>query len=426
MLPTPPIALLMTGDELMRGDTVDSNSATIAQALVAAGLRVDYKITVGDDRALLLNSIGDRVSVSRILIINGGLGPTSDDLTAEVVAEAAGRQLVEFPELADTIRNWCEERGFQADTANLKQARLPEGAEVIANPVGSAAGFAVMIGACLVITTPGPPRELGAMLPGVMALVRQHVGGGSGSTLRLQTFGLGESAIQEMVHNDIADWPPEVTLGFRAGLPMLELKLVIETPEHEALQRRCLEEMHALFGDHIIGEADVTLAASLQTLLRERNMTITCAESCTGGLIASMLTQEPGASSVFEAGFVTYSNAMKHKLLGVSESTLEKHGAVSEPVVREMLGGALSASGADTGVAVSGIAGPDGGTPDKPVGTVWFAWGGPNAIKSKRLLLPLGRDIFQTVVAAAAIDLIRRDLLGLPDVPHYFRRRDPQ
>ena len=415
------IALLLTGDELMSGDTVDSNSAMIAQSLAAVGHAVTEKITLGDDRARLVAALQRTTGHARILVMNGGLGPTQDDLTAELVAAAAEVQLVLHPDAERHVRDWCAERSIEPNDANLKQAWLPEGATIIHNPRGSAVGFAIEVNGTLILTTPGVPGELRAMLPEVCDRVVAAIGGGRSHRVRLQTFGIGESTIQALIDDDDAPWPESVVLGYRAGMPQLEMKLTAAAASPEVEQ--CQQTLERLFGDHIIGEDDATLAGALQQVLRDQGKKMVTAESCTGGLIASMVTAEPGSSSVFEAGFVTYANSIKHSVLGVSEASLETDGAVSETVVKQMLAGALIESGADIGIAVSGIAGPDGGSDDKPVGTVWLAWGTADNMHTLRTVLPTDRAMFQKLVAAAGLDLIRRQLLGLPKLPHYFSRR---
>ena len=415
------IALLLTGDELMSGDTVDSNSAMIAQSLAARGHAVTEKITLGDDRTRLVTALQRTAGHARILVMNGGLGPTQDDLTAELVAAAAGVQLVLHPDAERHVRDWCADRSIEPNGANLKQAWLPEGATIIHNPRGSALGFAIEVNGTLILTTPGVPSELRAMLPEVCERIVAAIGGGEIHRVRLQTFGIGESTIQALIDDDDAPWPESVVLGYRAGMPQLEMKLTAAAASPEVDE--CHQTLERLFGDHIIGEDDATLAGALQQVLRDQGKKMVTAESCTGGLIASMLTAEPGSSSVFEAGFVTYANSIKRSLLGVSEASLETDGAVSETVVKQMLVGALAESGADIGIAVSGVAGPDGGSEEKPVGTVWLAWGPADSIHTLRTVLPADRAMFQKLVAAAGLDLIRRQLLGLPKLPHYFSRR---
>ncbi|MEC8633036.1 MAG: CinA family nicotinamide mononucleotide deamidase-related protein [Pseudomonadota bacterium] len=416
------VTLLLTGNELMSGDTVDSNSSRIALALGARTIGVGKKITVGDDPTLLTDSLIDLCESAEVVIINGGLGPTEDDLTAELVAKVADKALVNHPEAIKHLDEWCKRRGLELNASNLKQALIPEGAELVANPIGSAVGFTLEVNGALVITTPGVPVELTAMLPEICDRIAARVGGGTAFIRRLQTFGIGESTIQELVNSRSDDWPAGVTLGFRSGLPQLELKLLVD--DANLLDNRDDAEklLHELIGDHIIGADDDQLAMSLQRALLDRHMSVTTAESCTGGLIASLIAREAGSSQVFGSGFVTYSNAAKHSLLSVPEVTLAQYGAVSEPVVLAMLTGALENSGSDIGIAVSGIAGPGGGSDDKPVGTVWIAWGTAAHHRAIRLQVPGDRERFQILVAAIGLDIMRRQLLKLPPIPHYIQR----
>lgn len=416
------VALLLTGNELMSGDTVDSNSSRIAIVLGERQIAISKKITVGDDQELLRESLRALCQDAGVVIINGGLGPTEDDLTADVVADVLGERLTDHPKAIKHLEEWCEKRGLELNASNLKQALLPESADIVDNPIGSAVGFAVEIGESLVITTPGVPVELTAMLPEIGQRVAQRVGSGTTYIRRLQTFGIGESTIQELVNERNQDWPEGVVLGFRSGLPQLELKLQVD--DEALLEKRDQAEqlLLELIGDHVIGEDSDQLAMALQRVLVEKRMTLTTAESCTGGLIASLITKEAGSSQVFGAGFVTYANTAKQQVLHVSEDTINSHGAVSEGVVRAMLLGALTKANADIGIAVSGVAGPGGGSEDKPVGTVWLAWGTKDKNEAIRLQIPGSRERFQILVAAIGLDLLRRQLLELPPIPHYIKR----
>jgi nicotinamide-nucleotide amidase len=418
------VQLLLTGNEIMSGDTVDSNSALIAQRLGAISISIYRKVTVGDDIELLQTELAAMVADADLVIVNGGLGPTIDDLTAEILARVAGVPLAEHPDAVSHLRAWCEKRNLQLNNANLKQALLPAGALIVDNPIGSAVGFEMTLGSCRVICTPGVPGELNRMLDGIVASIANQLQlRPQRSIQRLQTFGLGESTAQQMIFDAIPNWPQDVELGFRAGAPQMEIKLSINSDAAHAARQHCRDQLEQLFGDHIIGEGDTTLAQRVLELLGERNATLATAESCTGGLIASMLTRVPGSSSGFHAGFVTYSNAIKHSILGVGKETLSLHGAVSEEVVREMALGALARANADYAIAVSGIAGPDGGSPEKPVGTVWLAWGDAHNIRTRGLCWPVERTLFQTMIAAAGLDMIRRILLGIDDEPRYFGQR---
>jgi nicotinamide-nucleotide amidase len=408
----------------MSGDTVDSNSALIAQRFGEAGLGIYRKVTVGDDIALLRTELADMTTKADLIIVNGGLGPTIDDLTAEILAAVAGVPLQQHPQAVTHLEQWCAKRNLQLNAANLKQSMLPKGATIVDNPIGSAVGFEMTLGHCRIICTPGVPGELAAMLGPIVAELSAQMQHAPGRNIvRLQTFGLGESTAQQIISDTVSDWPPEVELGFRAGAPQMEIKLSIASAADSNAQHRCRETLEALFGDHIIGDGDTLLAHRVLELLEERGASLTTAESCTGGLIASMLTRIPGSSQGFHAGFVTYSNAIKQSVLGVNAQTLTDNGAVSEEVVREMALGALQRSGADYAIAVSGIAGPDGGTEDKPVGTVWLAWGDQHDIRTRCLVWPVDRTLFQTMLAAAGLDMMRRFLLGIDTEPRYFAQR---
>ncbi len=418
------IQLLLTGNELMSGDIIDSNSAMIAEQLQPLGIGIGRKVTLGDDLTMLVAELQQMSRQADLLLVNGGLGPTQDDLTAQALALATDRPLVTHQAALDHLTRWCEQRGARLNAANLKQTLLPQGAEIVPNPRGSAVGFKMRLNDCEIICTPGVPGELRAMLqqtiiPAIAAeicpdeiLVRE----------RFHTFGLGEASLQQLIDDRIPDWPAALELGFRAGTPTLEVK--VQGPKRlYAQHRHYVEQLQALIQDSITSTGEESQAAALVRLLAAGGKRVTTAESCTGGLIAAMITAVPGSSAVFEAGYVTYSNAQKSRMLAVSADTLQRHGAVSEATVREMAQGALRHSGADYVIAVSGIAGPDGGTDDKPVGTVWLAWGDRDVIRAACLYLPYGRNRFQTMTAGAGLDLVRRLASGIEAEPRYLRER---
>jgi nicotinamide-nucleotide amidase len=418
------IQLLLTGNEIMSGDIVDSNSAMIAELLAAEGYVINRKVTIGDDLDGLVDELQQIAADCDVLIVNGGLGPTIDDLTSQALGMVTGQPLVNNETAYQHLQMFSERYKMSLNAANLKQAMLPAGVEIIPNPVGTAVGFSIEHHNCLIICTPGVPGELKKMMnQSIVPLICQrHPNNAAVSTLRFQTFGLGESSLQQLLSSDYSDWPKEVELGFRAGMPLLEVKLTIHTPAHLTIQQQCYSRLKSLIGDYIVGENNTGLAASVIALLAQNQQQLTTAESCTGGLIAASITEIAGASQVFEAGFVTYSNAMKQQLLGVTEQQLID-GAVSESVVKAMAEGALANSAADYAIAVSGIAGPEGGSEQKPVGTVWVAWGSKQQIHTKQLLFQLPRTRFQQLVAATALDLLRREILGINAEPRYFSSR---
>jgi competence/damage-inducible protein CinA-like protein len=420
----PRVQLLLTGNEIMSGDTVDSNSAMIAKRLDELAIGIYRKVTVGDDPELLKQELATMTANADLVIVNGGLGPTVDDLTAEILAAVAKVAIEEHPKAVAHLEQWCAGRNLALNAANLKQAMLPAGCRIVDNPIGSAVGFEMTINTCRVICTPGVPSELAAMLDLIVAsLAEQREQPVERDILRLQTFGLGESSAQQIISDNIPDWPQEVELGFRAGAPQMEIKLSVNSAAALPARDHCRAQLEDLFGDHVIGEGDTLLAESVLELLRQRGETLTTAESCTGGLIASMLTRIPGSSDGFHAGFVTYANDIKQAVLDVPAQTLDTHGAVSEEVVQAMALGALEKSGANHAIAVSGIAGPGGGTEDKPVGTVWLAWGNRERLRTRCLCWPVERSLFQTMIAAAGLDMIRRSLVGIDEEPRYFRQR---
>ncbi len=421
----PKVQLLLTGNELMTGDIVDSNSAMIAQQLKELGLKISRKVTIEDDLPLLVNEINQLAEQADILIINGGLGPTVDDLTAQALAKATKVALTEHTEALAHVTAWCKKRGATLNSPNLKQTILPQGCEIIANRQGSAVGFKVRHLDCDIYCTPGVPHELNTMLieqikPEIMKKIPKEL---ITDVTRLQVFGLGESTLQKMVNEQLPDWPSDIELGFRAGMPLLEVKLTTNSVQGHNKKEYWQQKISQLLGDHLIAQvADKPQSLAKHVLLKltQKNLKITMAESCTGGLIASMLTREAGASQAFEAGFVTYSNAIKTKLLAVDENILNNHGAVSEATVLAMAKGALLQSSADMVIAVSGIAGPEGGSKDKPVGTVWLAWGSKSNLKTVCLLIPLSRSYFQKYVASIGLDLIRRELINSQQTAQYI------
>ncbi len=422
------VNLLLTGNELMNGDVTDTNSVMIANQLDNIGLAINKKVTIADDLTLLRSEIIQLSQTAEVLIINGGLGPTIDDLTSQALAQACGVDLELNLSAHLHLKKWAERRKTQLNQPNLKQAYLPKGCQIVANLTGSAVGISIKLGQCLIICTPGVPSELTHMLqdeiiPNLQQLFPTNT---HQTLLRFQTFGLGESTLQALVNEKLPDWPKEIAISFRAAMPLLEVKLSTLCAYGNNVLPQWQNKLSELLGDHVLatGESNhPTIAEYLVPLLIKAQQKITVAESCTGGLIASQLTAISGASAIFEAGFVTYSNHMKSTMLDVPAATLTNHGAVSKATVLAMAKGALAKSNADYVIAVSGIAGPDGGSKEKPVGSVWIAWGDKKTLQAKYYCLPIARQQFQQVVAALSLDLIRRSLINSQESPHYDRVR---
>jgi nicotinamide-nucleotide amidase len=410
--------ILATGDEIRSGSLVDTNSAFIAEALERAGVPVGRHSCVGDQFDVLvsvLKEIGERADIG---IVTGGLGPTTDDLSAEAAAAAAGVDLVLDHRALEEIEIFFKKRQRPMTESNRKQAMLPRGAETLYNPLGTAPGFHLKIRKCDFFFLPGVPPEMRPMLTNdvlpkiekILGVSRRHC-----IIKTITTFGLTESAAGEKV----ADLPsrfPGIKLGLRAKFPEIHIKLYLDG-ENEIQLIEIIEEAEKWIADRI-GRYVLSLnGESMQKvvgrLLKKRSATLAVAESCTGGRIANWLTDVSGSSDYFQFSGVTYSNEAKVKVLGVSPETLEQYGAVHEETVKEMAVGARRLSGADYAIATSGIAGPTGGTEDKPVGTVCIGLATPDTVVGQRFYFPFGRrGLNKSIFAMTALDVLRRELLA--------------
>jgi nicotinamide-nucleotide amidase len=408
----------------MTGDIIDTNSIKVADALMPLGIVLQRKVVVGDKLTTLVNEIQTLSESADVLIINGGLGPTIDDLTAQALAEVVQQPLQIHQQAMTELAAWCERRNYPLNEPNKKQAMLPAGVDIVSNETGSAPGFRIHHNHCEIICTPGVPSELDRMLQtGIVPLLKDLTSNEYTQVQKYQVFGLGESAVQKMLEEAFPQWPEKIELGFRAAFPMLEVKLTVRSQEGVDGLAAWMKNVEATLGGHIIANGNTHLPEQLVKLLIIKNKTLALAESCTGGLIASKITSVAGSSQVFEAGIVSYSNSIKQKVLAVKSDTLLTYGAVSEQVVIEMANGIFKISGSDYAIAVSGVAGPGGGSEEKPVGTCWIAWGTQDKLKTQKLFFPGSREYFQQYIATAALDLIRRDLLEIKEAPWYFSKR---
>jgi len=372
------VEILSTGDELLTGQVVDTNSAWLMDRLWDLGIFVRRKTLVGDDRADLLAALAEVTGRSQVVVMIGGLGPTEDDLTAEVVAQAMGVPLEPNQPTLQAIRERFARFGRTLTPNNEKQARIPRGAAVIPNAHGTAPGFRAPLGGSQVFCLPGVPLEFKALCDEAV-LPYLAAGLGEVPAARLvKLFGVPESHADHRMRPVMDD--PEnrgVRFGYRAHWPEIHVKWAVAGAGAEARADRILARVRELFGDAIWGTGKEELPRLVVERLAARGERIALAESCTGGLLASLLTSVPGASAVFDVGVVAYGNEAKAALAGVSPVLLEAHGAVSEPVARALAEGIRARSGATWGAGITGIAGPAGGTPEKPVGTVHLALAGP-------------------------------------------------
>jgi nicotinamide-nucleotide amidase len=412
-------AILSTGDELTTGRTVDTNANFIAEQLVAAGLDVTSIIVVGDYPARMSWAWHAALRQAQLVISTGGLGPTADDLTSETVAAVAGRPLVVDQAVANRIRQMFEAMGRVMPENNLKQAQFPEGAVILPNALGTAPGFRLDLetphGARHLIVLPGVPREMKPMLEEQVLPWLQQARGTDEVYLShvFQTFGISESALDELVAGCVA--PGEGRIAFRAAFPQISVRLTVHGPPALAPQRltALAARLRVRIGAYAYGEGDTTMEAVVGDLLTRSGLTIALAESCTGGLVAHRLTNVAGSSAYMRGGVVAYANAIKQQSLGVRADTLARWGAVSVETAAEMAAGVRQALSSDIGLAVTGIAGPDGGTPDKPVGTVCLALAAPGAAYQRRYQLWGTREWVKLLSSQVALDWVRRHLLGI-------------
>ncbi|MFL5424322.1 MAG: competence/damage-inducible protein A [Myxococcales bacterium] len=424
MTAAPPIVeFVVTGDEVMRGTIADTNTAWTAARLYPLGLQLRRTVVVGDRGEDIRRALLEASARADHCIVSGGLGPTSDDLTAECAAQAAGVGMrLDESWLARMRERWAARRHEPMPKNNERQAYVPAGSEVLGNPDGSAPSFALRIDRCTFFFLPGVPREYYRIFEELLLpRFARATGHAALRTRVLQCFGVTESRLDEIVA-PIREAHPEVRFGFRTKFPENHLSLAALAAD-EGMAAENLARVEAAcreaLGPYVYGADGVTFAQALGEQLAARRETICCAESCTGGLASQLLTEISGSSRWTAGGFVTYSNELKERLLGVPADLLRAHGAVSEEVARAMAEGARRASGATWCPAVTGIAGPDGGTPEKPVGTVWFALAGPGETRTKLSHFRGDRGQVRMISAFAALQLVR-EAIGSPPVGQHW------
>lgn len=406
------IAVLTTGDELVNGEMSDTNTARIAQLLGAWGYAVRESRAVGDDEAEIEAALHDMTARREVIIGTGGLGPTDDDLTARVAARTFGRRLVLNEEALAQIRRFFEQKNREMHPRNEKQALLPQKSVILPNRLGTAPGFYLRHGNCDLFFLPGVPREMIAMLEEqVLPRLQKRSGGSTPLQERiLKVFGLSEPKIEELFVQ--APLAQGVQLAYGVDFPFVRVKL--RASGSEAGEQLDRAELHArkLLEPFVFAVGKETLAANVARMLTDANLTLALAESCTGGLVSQMLTDIPGASRFLERGAVTYSNSAKRDWLQVPDEILRQDGAVSRACARAMARGIRHSAGTDLGLAVTGIAGPDGGTPEKPVGTVFLALSAADQERVQGYRFSGDREQIRRISACMALEWLRRYLAG--------------
>jgi nicotinamide-nucleotide amidase len=410
--------IIAVGSELLGTTRLDTNSLFLAGALASLGIELRAKSVVGDDRAMLARLFSEALTRVDLVVLTGGLGPTDDDVTRDVVAEVLGLPFTEDPAIVAAIERRFARRGLRMPENNTRQARVPRGALVLDNPNGTAPGLYIVHGTQVVVLLPGPPRELQPMM---IRLCEGVLGGRAGVERRYSVSafvtGRSESHVEEAIQPIYSTWrdaEPPIQTTILAAPGQIEVHLTLRSDDSAFAQRRLEEARNALtqaIGDAVFSTDGRQLEEVVGAQLHSRGLRIAAAESCTGGLFMSRVTDVPGSSAYVRGGVVAYSNDVKTAFVDVPEELLRLHGAVSEPVAAAMARGARTRLAADIGVGITGIAGPEGGTPQKPVGTVAIAVSGPGEAEQVRTFsFPGGRAQIKFQSTQSALDLVRRIL----------------
>jgi nicotinamide-nucleotide amidase len=417
------VEIVNTGTELMLGRTLNTHQHWLGRRLADRGLVVTRQVAVADRAQDIQAAVREALGRADLILVTGGLGPTSDDVTRELIAALVNRPLREDPALVAGLKQFFAERKRPMPAGNLAQAMVPEGALVLPNPNGTAPGLALKVApnpfrpdgtATWLILLPGPPRELRPMFTDtVVPLLARELPTEEFSCRTVRTAGLGESALAERIEGPLAALVAEgLELGYCARPGQVDVRLAGRGPAGRQRVQEGMGIVEEQLAGHVYGHDDEDLETVIVRELTARKQTLAIAESCTGGAIAHRITNVPGASAVLIAGLVTYANSAKEKFLGVRAETLAAHGAVSEAVAREMAEGARRETGADYAVAVTGIAGPSGGSAEKPVGTVFLAVSSAVGTEAARKVNAFERETFKEVTALQALGMVRGVMRG--------------
>ena len=408
--------LITIGDELLYGHTIDTNAAFIGEKLAEAGIDLIYHTTVADNDENMLNAIATAMNRVNLIITTGGLGPTHDDITKKVICKYFKRQLVFHEDVLKALQEKYAKMGIVMAPINQNQALLPQGARLLDNPIGSALGIVFEESGKTFIAMPGVPSEMELMATGqLIPLLKEKIGKSVIIHRKLRTIGVPESVIFEKV-KDLIDDKSKISIAFLPSPRGVDVRLTIKSDDQnkataaiDALDSRFRERI----GNYIFGYDSDELPQLIGNLLRDSKLTIAVAESCTGGLLGKVFTDIPGSSDYFLGGVIAYSNELKMKLLSVPPITLERHGAVSEETAKFMAEGVRKLTGASLGVSITGIAGPDGGTDDKPIGLAYIGLATPDKTVAVKHYLGPVRERNRLRAAYYALDLIRKQLKGI-------------
>lgn len=406
--------IIAIGSELLTPERTDTNSLWLTEKLMDIGVEVKLKTIVGDDEARLEETIRDALKRSDVVITTGGLGPTEDDITRQVSARAAGRELTYSDELETELRERFQRWGREMPEINKRQAYVIDGAEILPNPHGSAAGMLLEDSGKYLVVLPGPPREMKPMFEGHVVERLSQVAGDVHVRRRiLRVAGMGESALDELIAPIYKEFP-DIQTSILFNRTEIEIHLMIAAADKTAgdvMLDDLVQRLSDRLGVSLFSTDGRTMEEVVGEILKARGETLSVAESCTGGLVGMRLTEIPGSSSYFMEGVVTYSNLAKMRLLGVPSEILDTHGAVSAETAKAMATGMRERSGTDYAISITGVAGPDGGSEEKPVGTVFVGYSDETLTKALNLLLPGDRHLIRWRSSQAALDYLRRQLL---------------
>ena len=408
------VELISVGTEILLGNIVNTNAAYLSEKCAALGLSCYYQDVVGDNEERLCETIKTALSRADILLLSGGLGPTQDDLTKEAAARVMGKALYLHEESKAAIQAFFEQRGLEITDNNWKQAMMPEGCIVVDNPNGTAPGVIMAENGKHVILMPGPPNEMIPMFETSIIPYLSRLQSGVIFSQTVKVCGIGESKVETLV-KDLIEGQTNPTIATYAKTGEVHLRVTARAEDEKGarkLVKPVVKDLKARFGGHIYTTDDeVTLEKAIVDLLLANKLTISTVESCTGGLLAARLINVPGVSEVFKSGYITYSNKAKRRLLGIKKNTLLKHGAVSKEIAKEMVKGAALISKADVAVSVTGIAGPDGGSEEKPVGLVYIGCNVCGRITVKEYHFSGDRSKIRENTVSAALSLMRECIL---------------
>lgn len=406
------IHIITIGDELLIGQVIDTNSAKMAQMLQTIGGQVTGRTTIGDDREVMLETLKMATEKADVVLVTGGLGPTKDDITKKVLAEFYGVGFVFHQETSDWIDKIFKRFGRTVPEGIREQCFMPQNAEILRNKRGTAPGMYFDENDKVLVSMPGVPHEMEYIMQnGVLPKLMERFPSAPFAHRTMLTVGEGESRIAEMIKDFEDNLPPHIKLAYLPGISRVRLRLTASHEDEDFVNAVLDEEfkrLKALLPEKlIVADEDITLEKALGQLLQEKGLSLSTAESCTGGYVAHLITSVPGSSAYYMGSVLSYSNEIKVNQLGVKEETLKSHGAVSEQTVVEMVKGAVGLLKTDIAVATSGIAGPGGGTEEKPVGTIWVAVGNQSTVKT--IKLSLGKDRTRNIqyTATRALNMVR-------------------